>query len=140
MSIRALEVRAPSLLRGINVPAPTALVGDQWLPICFSNLLHKARIGDDGLQSIADRQCVSFEFAKRLGEVVISLRGEYQVGCRYGWCHGCVLRCLRNEVWGQMVLFGFLFGSTFSFTSAPASFDMQKNCKFKSTLKHGKKL
>jgi hypothetical protein len=85
MAIGALEVCTATLILRIDVPAPAPFVCYQWPAVRGCNALRKGCILLDGMEAISNGESRSFEIAQCLGEIMIGLLGEDEVGCCGSW-------------------------------------------------------
>ena len=61
MSIGAFKVCAPRFGLWVNIPAPTAFIGDQRAAVGFRHTLHKSGIDENRLQPVVDRESVALD-------------------------------------------------------------------------------
>lgn len=83
MTIGALEIGATSFAIGMDVPAPTTLIGDEWEMIVVGDMLDEERIVVDGGEAIGGGKGGPFEGRKGFGEVLGCCREvERESSCR----------------------------------------------------------
>ncbi|CAG8961478.1 hypothetical protein HYFRA_00013930 [Hymenoscyphus fraxineus] len=102
MAIRTLEICASSFGVGMDIPTSAPLVRNQWLVEGIAYSLRKGGIFLNGPEAVVDGERRSFQIPKGLGEIVVGLFGEDEIGfCEVGHCFRWRGTCkLAHEVGG----------------------------------------